>query len=214
MGNENSGLKDIFEVIRKAYLLASPDVPIYELDIPKRYIDVLERWIFIDIQRSKDYPKQKTSDIQKLYQRKFGMSAAMFYVDKKYCERLFGELAVINKEYEKKIAIQNFDVLFSLALAKGDIKAATEALKQKCILIGLFDKEKEIDRIGGGDKSYFMVTNVILDGKKIDEKRIDISKLQDLSIKDLKAIGEMVSNPDVDVEIMSELIDKSNDVEE
>ena len=75
--------------------------------------------------------------------------------------------------------------------------------------MGLYDKD-EAERIGGGDKSYFMVTNIMLDGKKIEEKRIDISNLQDLSIKDLKAIGEMVSSPDVDVELMSEMIDNSD----
>lgn len=211
MGNENSGLKDIFEVIRDAYLLVSPEVPIYDLDIPKRYIKVLERWIFIDQQRCKDYPKQRTSDIQKLYVRKFGMSPHQFYVDKRHSERLFGELAVINKDYEKKIAIQNFDALFSLALAKGDIKSAVEALKQKCILIGLYEKDEDQGRMGGGDKSYTMITNVILDGKKIEERKIDISKLQDLSLKDLKAIGEMVDNPEVDVEYMSKMIDEMND---
>lgn len=209
MGNENSGLNDIFEVIRDAYMRASPELPIYDLDIPKRYIDVLERWIFIDMQRSKDYPKQKTSEILKLYRRKFGKSEALFYSDKKNCERLFGELSVINKDYEKKIAIQNYDAIFSLSLAKGDLKSATEALTKKCVLMGLYDKD-EAERIGGGDKSYFMVSNIILDGKKIEEKRIDISNLQDLSIKDLKAIGEMVSTPDVDVELMSEMIDNSD----
>jgi hypothetical protein len=98
-----------------------------------------------------------------------------------------------------------------LALAKGDIKSAVEALKQKCILIGLYEKDEDQGRIGGGDKSYTMITNVILDGKKIEERKIDISKLQDLSLKDLKAIGEMVDNPEVDVEYMSKMIDEMND---
>lgn len=214
MGSENSGLRDIFEVIREAYLRADPKVSIYDLDIPRRYIEVLERWIFIDKMRSINYPKKKTSEIQRVYMRKFGKSAANFYVDKKHCERLFGELAVIDKEYEKKIASENYNALFTLALSRGDVKSAIEALKQRSILLGLYDKDSvDMDRVIG-DRSFVMNTTIVLDGNKIEERRIDISKLQDLSIKDLKSLGEMIDTPEVDVNLMSKMIDETNDGDE
>lgn len=205
MGGKNSGPKDVYEIIRNAYLLADPEIPIYELDIPRKYIDILERWIFIDQQRSKDYPKQKTSEIEKLYVRKFKMSTAMFYKDKQACERLFGQLAVIDKEYERKIAIQNYDMLFSLALAKGDLKSANEALKQRCILVGLHEKDEK-DLLPGGDKTYVMHTNIILDGKVVGEKKIDISNLQNMKLNELKTLGEMVNIPEANLDDMEQML--------
>lgn len=207
MGGINSGQKDIFEIIRDAYMHASPDVPIYELGIDKKYIDILERWVFIDKIQNRDYPKPRTKDIYSLYKRKFGLTEKTFYQDKIHTEKLFGGLCVINKDYERKLAIESFNMIFSLALSIKDIKGATEALKQKLLLMDMYSKDIEGTERFISDRNFTMVTNIILDGKKVSEKIIDISDLQNLPLKELKALGEMVDYPEADLETMANLID-------
>lgn len=205
------GRPDIFSVIRDAYVNSDPSIPIYDLGIPKQYIETLERWIFIDKMRSKDYPKQSTKAIMAIWKRKFGLSDSQFFNDKKNCERLFGELSVINKDYEKKIAVESFDMLFSLAVARNDIKAASEALKQKCLLLGLYEKDVEGAELGSGSKTYNMVIQMKMNDQKISEKHINISNLQDMDIKQLKELSDAIDIPETDVESMEKLIDEIGD---
>lgn len=205
------GRPDIFSVIRDAYVNTDPSISIYELNIPKQYIETLERWIFIDQLRSKDFPKQSTKAIMNIYKRKFSLSESQFFADKKNCERLFGELSVINKDYEKKIAVESFDMLFSLAVARNDIKSASEALKQKCLLLGLYEKDVESPESGSGPKTYNMVIHMKLDDKKVAEKSIDISNLQSLPMKELIEISQAIDIPETDIEEMGKMIDEMND---
>jgi hypothetical protein len=203
------GRPDIFSIIRDAYVNTDPSISIYKLDIPQTHIETLERWVFIDNLRSKDYPRKNTKEIFNIWKRKYGLSESQFYNDKKHCERLFGELAVINKDYEKKLAISSFDMLFSLAIARNDLKAASEALKQKCLLMGLYEKDIDAIAAGSGERTYNMVINMSLDGKKVAEKTIDISNLQAMGIKELKEISEAIDMPEADVKVMEKMINET-----
>jgi hypothetical protein len=206
-GNKNSGREDMFSEIRKAYLKADPSVPIYELGLDKKYIDILERWIFIDMVRSKDYPRKNTKEILHLWKRKYGLSDQQFFNDKKNCERLFGGLVEINKEYEKKLAVDSYDAIFSMAMARGDLKSAIEAMKNKCLLIGINEKS-EIDPSGTGAKNYIMTTNIVLDSKVIAQKNINISDIQSMDLNELKELSKAIDTPDASMDYMEAEIEK------
>lgn len=208
-GNENSGRDDIFTLIREAYIKSDPKLSIYEIGLDKKLIEILERWIFIDQLRSRDYPKKNTKEILNIYKRKYQLSERQFFDDKKNCERLFGPLAVINKEYEKRLAIEAYDTIFNLAVAKNDFKSAVKALENKITLMGIFDKN-DYDPREGGNKSYIMQTNFILDGKLIEKRQIDISDLQKYDLKELREISAAIDMPEANLELMESEIDKLN----
>lgn len=206
-GNKNSGRDDIFTEIRRAYLKADPSIPIYELGLDQKYIDILERWIFIDKVRSKDYPRKNTKELLNLWKRKYGLSDRLFYEDKKNCERLFGGLVEINKDYEKRLAIDSYDAIFSIAMAKGDLKSAIEAMKNKCLLIGINEKA-ELDGSDTGTKNYIMTTNIVLDNKVIAQKNINISDIQSMDLNELKELSKVIDTPDASMEYMQDQIQK------
>lgn len=206
-GNEKSGRDDIFTIIRDAYTKSDPKLSIYEIGLDIKLIEILERWIFIDQLRSRDYPKKNTKEILNIYKRKYKLSERQFFDDKKNCERLFGPMVVINKEYEKRLAIDAYQTLFNLAVAKNDFKSAVKALENKIALLGIFDKN-DYESKEGGSKSYIMQTNFILDGKLIEKRQIDISNLQQYDFKQLREISAAIDVPEANMELMEAEIDK------
>lgn len=207
MGNENSGNKSIFEVIRDHYTAADPELDIYDLGLDYKYIQILERWVFIDKQREKNYPRKNTKEILTLWRRKYGLSEAQFYLDLKNCERLFGEAAVINKPYEKKLAMQAYDMILSLALARGDLKSAINAQKRKDQLTQIDKADNENHAIETGDRKYELSFNMIIDNKLVSTKNIDITNLQNLPIKEVREIASIVDRPEADIETMEKMLD-------
>lgn len=216
MGNENSGNRSMFEVIRDYYTAADPELDIYELGLDYKYIQILERWVFIDKQREKNYPRKNTKEILNLWRRKYGLSEAQFYLDLKNCERLFGEAAVINKAYEKKLAMQAYDMILSLALARGDLKSAINAQKRKDQLTQIDKAENEQPLINSGDRKYELSFNFIVDDQLVSTKNIDITNLQNLPMKEVKEIATLVDRPEADIETMDKMLDdleKTNEAE-
>lgn len=214
MGNENSGRHDIFTIIREHYVNADPELSIYDIGLPPSYIQILERWIFIDIQRSKNYPRKNTKEILALWQRKFlneqgkPLSAAQFYIDLRNCERMFGEALQINKEYEKRLALATYDMLLSQALARGDLKSAIEAQKRKDAITQIEKAEGDALPFDNGERKYEMSITMVLDGKKVGEKNIDISALQNLPIKDVREYAILVDRPEADIDTMDRYLDE------
>lgn len=203
MGSKDSGRKDIFEIIRDAYLKASPDLPLHEIGIPYSYILILERWIFIDKIRSKDYPRKSTKEICTLWKRKFGLkSDQQFYIDKRNCERLFGETAILNKEYERKLALATYDTIISRALLKDDLRTAREALKDKIMLIGLTEKGDDHGLLSNVPNTYILQTNIVLDGKTLQKRNIDLTRIDQATISELKEISSAIDIPDASIEFM------------
>ena len=214
MGNENSGLKSLYEVIRDHYISADPEVSIYELGLDRKYIEVLERWIFIDIQRSKNYPRKNTKEILTLWRRKYELSEAQFYIDLRNCERLFGETVVINKLYEKKLAIQAYDMILSLALARGDLKSAINAQKRKDQLTQIDKADDTPLETNTGERKYELSINMVLDNKLVTTKNIDITNLQNLPIKEVREIATLVDRPEADIDTMENYLDNLDKKEE
>lgn len=116
-------------------------------------------------------------------------------------------MVVINKEYEKRLAIDAYQTLFNLAVAKNDFKSAVKALENKIALLGIFDKN-DYESKEGGNKSYIMQTNFILDGKLIEKRQIDISNLQQYDFKQLREISAAIDVPEANMELMEAEIDK------
>jgi hypothetical protein len=215
MGNKNSGQSSIFEIIRDAYVNSDPDIPIDNLGIDQRYREILERWIFIDKQRLKNYPRISTREILNLWKRKYNLSESQFYIDKKNSELLFGQVADINVEYERRLSIEAYDTIISLGFAKGDLKSVIEAQKRKDAITGIDKKVNpdELPEAGSGERKFVLVANFHLDGKAVSHKEIDITNLQDLPLKELKEITRMIDVPEANLDTMAKLIDETTIVE-
>ncbi len=207
MGNENSGLKSIFEIIRDHYLAADPELSIYDLGLDYKYIQVLERWVFIDKQREKNYPRKSAKEILVLWRRKYELSESQFYTDLRNCERLFGESTIINKLYEKKLAIQSYDMILSLALARGDLKSAINAQKRKDQLTQIDKADTDLIDINIGERKYELSITMLVDKELATSKNIDITNLQKLPMKEVREIATLIDRPEADIQTMEKMID-------
>lgn len=210
MGGKGSGHDSIFELICEAYTKASPDISLEHLPLSPENLKILERWIFIDKQRSKHFPKQTNKQTYNLWKRKFNLSDAQYYIDKRNCERLFGSLGSIDIDYENKLSIEAWDVYISLALAKGDIKTAAFAQEKKeARLDKIHERQGDALPIDSESKTYELNINIVAkDGSKIGNKKIDITNLQELPVKEIRDLATIVDIPEADIDTMSSLIDE------
>jgi hypothetical protein len=151
--------------------------------------------------------------IQRMTEQRFGISKSQFWLDSKHAGRLFGEMYLVDKNYQRSIMIEWAMQSASLAEAKHDFKAQAKFLELAAKLMNLFDFTVEEARKNDAPEKLVMLIN-IQNTTVINSQTINLDQLQSESPEILRQLVASAARPIVgEMEMVKMLTELEEDGE-
>jgi hypothetical protein len=175
--------------------------------LPPKLQEELSRWSMAD-DLLRQYKDSKT--ILGILQAKFKISLATAYRDIENAKRLFGTLNVSDKDYYQAVYAEELEEVAKLAKMRGDLKTATQAIKEAAEIRGIKDGNEMRDLYADLEPSKFVLQINIIGGEQ-RSMEIDFDTLEEVEDAVYEDVTKTINDvPAVSEAQMEKMLDAKN----